>query len=226
MVAAVVWRFTLMKAGFREFLSLSNGGYLLLLVYAAVYPMVMAAHYARAFELGVWLDLSPALCWRGEIWRLVTYAFVPSGIVDWAVSLFWIVILLGVLGRNWSSRELWTYSLVAVLTGALVIVIVTPGRQNGVVGNAALVFGFLAAWYQLAGGERIVLPGIGRIKVLQAVSVIAIIEALICFVLRGWLVTLAMLCGGGAGWAYLRWRGKPARKWGKGLVPQERNTRL
>jgi membrane associated rhomboid family serine protease len=200
-----------MKAAFRNHCSaLSNGAYLLLLLYAATYPLVLAAHYARLFELGPWLDLSPALCWRGEIWRLVTYAFVPNGIVDWAVSLLWMAILVGVLGRNWSSRELWTYSLVTILTGALVIVIVMPGRQNGVVGNAALIFGLLAAWYQLNGREQIILPGVGRMTVRQGVIILAIVEIIISFFCLGWLVTLAMMCGGGAGWLYLRMRGKHA----------------
>jgi membrane associated rhomboid family serine protease len=203
----MVWRIPFMKAVFRNFFSaLSNGAYLLLLLYAAVYPLAMAAHYARVAEVGPWLDLSPALCWRGEIWRLVTYAFIPNGIVDWAVGLLWMVILVGVLGRNWSSRELWTYSLITILAGALVIVVVTPGRQTGVVGNAALIFGMLAAWYQLNGGERIIVPGIGGMKVRQAVVIIAIIEGLISFVCLGWLVTLAMMIGGGAGWGYVYWR--------------------
>jgi membrane associated rhomboid family serine protease len=216
-----------MKAVFRNhFSALSNGAYLLLLLYAATYPLAMAAHYARVFELEPWLDLSPALCWRGEIWRLVTYAFVPNGIVDWAVSLLWMVILAGVWGRNRSGRELWTYSLVTILAGALVIVIVTPGRQNGVVGNGALIFGWLAAWYQLNGRERVIVPGIGRIMVRQAVVVLAAIEALISFVCLGWLVTLAMMCGGGAGWCYLCWYSKQALKGSSRPGGSERVHRL
>ncbi len=216
-----------MKAVFRNYFSaLSNGAYLLLLLSAAVYPLAMAAHFARLFELGPWLDLSPALCWRGEIWRLVTYAFIPNGIIDWAAGLLWMVILVGVLGRNWSSRELWTYCLLTILAGALVVVVVTPGRQTGIVGNAALIFGLLAAWYQLNGRERVVVPWIGGVTVRRAVVVVAIIEGLISFVCLGWLVTLAMMCGGGAGCGYLRWRGKPVLKGGSRPGEWERVRRL
>jgi membrane associated rhomboid family serine protease len=198
-----------MKAVFRNyFSSLSNGAYLLLLIYAAAYPLLMAAHYARVAELGPWLDLSPALCWHGEIWRLLTYAFVPGGLIDWMVSLLWLAILAGALGRNWPSRELWTYGLISIVAGALVLVVVTPGRQKGVVGSAALIFGLLAAWQEMNGRERILVPGFGRMRVRQVVLVIAIIEALISYFWSGWLVMLAMICGGGAGWCYLRWHRK------------------
>ncbi len=226
-MAAVVRGIAAMKAVFRNFFSaLSNGAYLLLLIYAAAYPLMMAARYGRAVELGPWLDLSPTLCWRGEIWRLVSYGFVANGIIDWAVGLLWMVILVGVLGRNWSSRELWTYCLITILAGGLVIVIVTPGRQTGVVGNAALIFGLLAAWYHLNGRERIVVPGIGGIKVRQAVVIIAIIEGLIAFICLGWLVTLAMMIGGGAGWLYLCWRGKHASRPGSRLTRSNSPGRL
>ena len=216
-----------MKAVFRNYFSaLSNGAYLLLLLYAAAYPLVTAAHYARFIELGPWLDLSPALCWRGEIWRLVTYAFIPNGVIDWVVSLLWLTVLVGVLGRRWSSRELWTCGLIPILAGALVIVVLMSGRQKGIVGNAALVFGLLPAWYELNGRERITIPGIGGVRVRQAVLVMAMIEVLLSYLWLGWLATLAMMCGGGAGWGYLRWRRRQLLKDSARLGERERVRRL
>jgi membrane associated rhomboid family serine protease len=217
-----------MKAVFRNFFSaLSNGAYLLLLLYAVGYPLAMAGRYAGAFELYQWLDLSPPLIWRGEIWRLATYAFLPNGIVDWAVSLFWMATVVGVLGRKWSTREIWTYSLITIMAGALVLAIALPGRRKGVVvGNAALVFGLLAAWYRLNGRERFVMLGIGEMPVRQAVVIIAIIQLLISFLCLGWFVTIAMICGGGAGWLYLCLRDKRALNRRSGSVNTERIPRL
>jgi membrane associated rhomboid family serine protease len=216
-----------MKAVFRNFLSaLPNGAYLLLLLYAVGFPLVMAGHYARAFELDQWLDLSPALVWRGEIWRLVSYAFLPNGVIDWVVSLFWMATLVAVLGRNWSTRELWTFSLIAIVAGALVVVVLRPGMQMGVVGNGALIFGLLAAWYRLYGRERIVMLGIGEMSVRQAAVIIALIEALVSFFCIGWFATLAMMCGGGAGWLYLALRGKHALNRRSRSVDSQRIARL
>jgi membrane associated rhomboid family serine protease len=216
-----------MKTVFRNFSStLSNGAYLLLLLYAVGFPLAMAGHYARVFELYQWLDLSPALVWRGEIWRLVTYAFLPNGIIDWVISLFWMATLVGVLGRNWSTREIWAYSLITIVIGALVVAMVLPSRQDGVVGNAALIFGLLAAWYRLYGRERIILLGIGEMSVRQAALIVAIIEVLVSWFCLGWFVTLTMMCGGGAGWLYLFLRGKHALNRRSRTADSERIARL
>jgi membrane associated rhomboid family serine protease len=216
-----------MKAVFRNFLStLPNGAYLLLLLYALAFPLVMAGSYAGAFELYPWMDLSPALVWHGEIWRLVSYAFLPNGVIDWVVSLFWMATLVAVLGRNWSARDLWTYSLLAIIAGALVVVVVKPGMQMGVVGNGALIFGLLAAWYRLYGRERIIMLGIGEMSVRQAAVIIALIEVLISFFCLGWFATLAMMCGGGAGALYLFLSGKHALNRRSRSVDSERIARL
>ena len=54
----------------------------------------------------------------------MTYAFLPNGLVDWVVSLFWLATLVSVVGRNWSSVELWAYCLLATVFAALVVVAV------------------------------------------------------------------------------------------------------
>jgi hypothetical protein len=84
----------------------------------------------------------------------------------------------------------------------------------------------LAAWFKLNGRETIILPGVGRMAVRKAVAIVAVIEALICLVWLGWLVTLAMLCGGGAGWCYLVWRSKQALKYSNRPGERERVRRL
>ena len=74
--------------------SLSTGARLLLALFGLLFPLAMAGHYTHTFELYSWLAFSPALVWKGQVWRLLTYAFLPGGIVDWVVSLFWLATLV------------------------------------------------------------------------------------------------------------------------------------
>jgi membrane associated rhomboid family serine protease len=216
-----------MKTFLRNFLgSLPRGSFLLVLLYALGYPLALAGHYTHTFNLYDWLMLSPAVAWKGEVWRLVTYAFLPNGVVDWVVSLFWLATLVAVLGRNWSALELWLYCLLATVAGALVVALVKPAMHAGVVGNGAMLFGFLAAWYRLYGRERLILLGFGEISVRQAAILVVLIEILISLFCLGWFVTLAMMCGGAIGWCYLVLRGKYALNRRSQVLDSQRIARL
>src|SRR5262245_41289597 len=199
-----------MKNIFRNFYSsLPAGARVLVLMYALGFPLVLLGRFTHLFNLYDWLALSPALVWTGQVWRVVSYAFVPGGPIDWVVSLFWLVTLVSILGKNWSARELWSYCLLGVVAGAVPLVLLTPGGLFAVVGNSAMIFALLAAWYRLYGRERLILLGIGEFSVRQAAILVAIIDAVIlAFSCAGWFVMLAMMCGGVAGWFYLLLRGK------------------
>ncbi len=208
------------------FSGLPLGARALLLAYALCYPLSLAGHYSHSFELSDWLALSPPLLWKGEAWCAFTYAFLPAGPVDWAVSLFWLATLLSVLGRDWSALQLWVFCLLTAGTGALAYSIMAPSSPYAVVGNGAIIFGLLAAWYRLYGLERIILLGIGEISVRQAAVIIAIIEALVLFFCLGWKITLAMACGGLVGWLYLAIAGRRALSRRSQVVSSERVARL
>ena len=216
-----------MKNGVNRFFSsLPTGARLLLLAYALGFPVALAGHYSHLFDLHDWLPLMPVLVWKGQVWRLLTYAFLPGGVVDWAVSLFWLATLVSVLGRNWSSFGLWLYCLLAVFAGAVPIVLLKSGAEFLVVGNAAMIFGLLVDWYQLYGRERIILLGFGEISVRQAAILVAIIEMLILFFCVGWFILVSMMCGGLAGWLYLAVRRKLVVNLDSRRVDSERIARL
>ena len=216
-----------MKNVFSKFFSLLPPGSRLLLLAYALGLVALVGNLTQLFDLYSWLALTPALVWKGQVWRLVSYAFLPGGIVDWVVSLFWLATLVSVLGRNWSARELWGYCLLAVIAGALPIVLLKSNSELGMVSSAAMIFALLAAWYRIYGRERLILLGIGELSVRQAAIFVAIIEAVIllfsCF---GWFGMLAMMGGGVVGWLYLSLRWKLAL--GKGSRPtnSERIARL
>ena len=215
-----------MKRIFKNaFSSLAIGPRLLLLLFVLGFPLMLAGHYSHTYELYAWFAFSPDLVWKGEVWRLVTYAFMPMGILDWLISLFWLMTLVCVLGRNWSGRELWTYCLFsAVVSSGLLTLLRQPTFAIG--GNGAMILALLAAWARLYGRERIILLGIGEMSARQAAMIVAIVEILILFFSLGWVVTLAMLCGGLAGWVYLFVRGKHALNRHSQLLDSERIARL
>jgi membrane associated rhomboid family serine protease len=216
-----------MKTVFQKFFSsLPVGARLLVLFYALGFPLALIGQYTHTFELYDWLALLPPLVRKGEVWTLVTYAFLPNGIVDWVVSLFWLATLVAVIGRNWSSSELWCYCLLATVVGALVVVAVNPPMQGGLAGNGAMIFALLAAWYRLYGRERLILLGVGEMSVRQAAIIVGLVEFLVSFFCLGWLVTLAMMSGGVVGWFYLFLRGKHAMNRRSQVVDSERIARL
>jgi len=207
------------------FSSLAFGPRLLLAIFALVFPLAMAGHYTHMFELYPWLAFSPELVWKGQVWRLFTYAFMPMGILDWLISFFWLTTLVCVLGRNWRGRELWSYCLLStVVTSALLTLLQQPAFAIG--GNGAMILALVAAWARLYGRERIILLGIGEMSARQAALVVAIVELLILFFGLGWVVTLAMLCGGLAGWLYLFLRGKHTLNRHSQVLDSERIARL
>src|SRR5262249_25868344 len=146
---------------------------------------------------------SPGLVWKGQVWRLLTYAFLPNGIVDWVVSLFWLATLVCVLRRNWSGRELWIYCILSTLATSVLLALVQQPGACPIVGNGAIILALLAAWCRLYGCERIILLGLGELSVRQAAGIVALIVGLILLFCVGWLATVGMIFGGIVGWFYL-----------------------
>jgi len=188
--------------------SLTAGPRLLLALFGLIFPLAMAGHYTHTFELYSWLAFSPGLVWKGQVWRLLTYAFLPGGIVDWVVSLFWLATLVCLLGRNWSGGELWIYCILSTVVPSLLLTVVRQPSAGAIGGNGAMILALLAAWDWLYGRERIILLGLGELSVRQAAFVVALVEVLILWFCLGWLITLAMIFGGATGWLYLFVRGK------------------
>jgi membrane associated rhomboid family serine protease len=206
--------------------SQTAGARLVLLTYALGFPLALAGLYSHTFDLYGWLALVPALVWKGQVWRMVSYALLPGGWVDWVVSLFWMATLISVLGRNWTARGFLGYCLLGIVAGALPVVLLEPGMDIGLAGNAAMIFALLAAWDWFYRRERLILLGIGKISVRQAAILIAIINSLILFFCDGWFLMLAMWGGGLAGWLWLAVRAKMFMGQSAQQIRSERVARL
>jgi membrane associated rhomboid family serine protease len=184
--------------------SLRPGIRLFVLCWVLGYPAFKIGLWTNTFNLLYWTGLSPALIWKGQAWRLITYALWGGGVGFWLIETFWLLTFGAVLGRNWSSATFWSFSLVTALAGALPIVLFWPQQNFLLQGNGAIAFAQIVAWGKIYGNERIVLLGFGEMSVRQAAIVLAIISAILAFFsCGGWLSTPCLAGGGLAGWLYV-----------------------
>lgn len=199
-----------MSTPFRNLLALPKGMLLFLVIYAFSFPVLLIEHLAFGTDIiEYWVALSPAMVWKGEVWRLVTYFPLVGAVLPWAVNLFWFATLISVLSRNWSSLKFWIFCSFTALAGAVPIVLLLPRANFPMLSAGAVVFGLLAAWVRLYGRERLIMLGLGEMSVRQAGLFIAAINLVISFFACGrpsWtsaLFTASLVLGGLAGWAYL-----------------------
>jgi membrane associated rhomboid family serine protease len=212
----------------KSILGLPKGMLLFLGVYALSFPVIFLElklnHRSFALE---WLGLSPALVWKGQVWRLLTYELMAAGVVGWAINLFWSATLISMLRKDWSSSSFWIYCLVAAVGGALPLVVVFRQIDIPFTGAGAVVCALLVAWDRFYHRERIIMLGLGEISVRQAVIFIILLNAIITFFsCGGWQFTLSTFCGGAAGWLYLAIGQKRVMSRGSQVVKSERVARL
>lgn len=208
------------------FSSLNVGSALLVGLFAVGYPLALAGHYSHTIELNAVGGLVPEVVWKGQVWRLFTYAFLAGSILDWLVSWFWLATLVFVLGRNWSGAELWRYCLLCSVIGGSCCAALLRDSSFAIVGNGAMILGLLAAWQRLYGRERIILLGFGELSVRQAALIVALIELLLLLFGLGWQAAFAMILGGCAGWLFLILRGKHALNRHSRTIDSARIARL
>jgi membrane associated rhomboid family serine protease len=217
-----------MNNPFKNILSLPKGMLVFIAIYAASFPAIwLELHLADQSLLVKWFGLSPALVWKGQVWRIVSYAFFDAGILGWAVFLFWLITLTCILARDWSVKSYWAFCLCAAFGGALPFILFFPQADVRLMGATAVVFGLLVAWDRNYRHERILMLGLGEVSVRQAALIIAIVNLLITFFsCGGWPAALSMVCGGGAGWVYLAVGQKRVMSRGSRIVESERVARL
>jgi membrane associated rhomboid family serine protease len=172
----------------------------LMLVFGVSYLVGVAGGLTHLFNLFQWVAVSNEALARGQIWRLLTCGLTPTGLLDWLFGLIWFSVLGGQLERLWSSRTFWCYCVLGILGGVIPLLFILPAGISVVPGSAPATFGLLAAWYRLCGHERLLLHGVGPVRVRQAAIIIAALNAAIVYVCNGWKVTLCLMGGALAVW--------------------------
>lgn len=177
-------------------------------ILVVAYLAALAGRSFGAWDLYRWCALESPAFWKGDVWRVISYAFLPAGLTDFLVN----GILLTVAGcrveQVWSRRELWSFCLLMALGVGLTKVVVVPAGAAPLLGAAGVVYGLLAAWIRLFGHEEIRLMGVWPMSARWALILFAGLSvALSCWQPGGaGLQNLIPLAGGVIGWLYLGWR--------------------
>src|ERR1051325_6524999 len=88
------------------------------------------------------LDLDPARIRHGEVWRLVTYIFVPQTLSLWIVLALWFLWFIGEgLERAWGSFRLTLYFVVGMIGTTIAAFFFGSNFSNGMI-ITSLFFAF------------------------------------------------------------------------------------
>ena len=192
----------------------------------AIYLMAVIGTLTHAFDLYGWLSLSGPKFWSGQIWRLVTYALLPMGIMDFLMNGLALVMLGGILERHWSRGEFWLYCAVAVAGAGGAKVLLQFSSPMPLVGAAPMMFGLLIGWGFLCGRENIVIVPFGEITVWKLVVVAGAVSFLIRLFTAGLFMAIIMSAGGLTGWLYLWLKHKWLMSRASRVAHSERMSRL
>ncbi len=104
--------------------------------------VVLLLAYVRP-QLLFLLMLSPRAVAEGQVWRLVTYLFLPEGGVSlWtAFNIYWIWMIGSSLEAEWGAFKLNVYYFVGML-GTTAAALITGGAQGNSYLNMSLLFAF------------------------------------------------------------------------------------
>ncbi|HSY20402.1 MAG TPA: rhomboid family intramembrane serine protease [Candidatus Acidoferrales bacterium] len=171
-----------------------------LTAWVTVYVAALAGRLTQAFDLEQWLAVRAADFWHGQVWRVVTYAVLPTGILDLLVTGFGLAILGWQLERHWSRREFWRYCGITATVAGLVQVLISP---LPLVGAAPLMLGLAVAWVFVSGHETVNLPIMGQASVRQIFWIAVAVSLAVMVFSGGWRRAGSTIAGGVAGWLYL-----------------------
>jgi len=155
------------------------------------------------FDLGGWLALSGPTFWSGQIWRIVTYALLPAGVLDFIFNGFALILLGGRLERQWSRGEFWLYCLVTATGAGLAKVVLQGSNPLPLTGAAPMMVGLLAAWAFQFGREKMSFAPFGEIAVWKLVLGAGAIGFIGMSLSAGFGAAMVMMAGGLTGLLYL-----------------------
>jgi membrane associated rhomboid family serine protease len=216
-----------MKSFWQRFwAALTPGVRILLGLLAAVYLAAVIGKWIHAFDLYDWLAVSGPKFRGGQIWRLVTYALLPLGRLDFLFNGLALILLGGQLERHWSRGELWLYCGVTAAGAGLAKVLLQFSSPMPLVGTTPMMFGLLIGWGFLCGRETLCIAPFGKMTVLQLVLVAGAISFLMLFLTAGPVLAIIMATGGLTGWLYLWLRHKWLMSRTSRVAHSERINRL
>ena len=156
------------------------------------------------------LALVPAAVMRGEVWQLVTYAFLPVGILGtlFAMLTLWFTgsYLEDIFGARW-LLELYLFSSAAggLLAAAITFTHVFDLRPDLITAGAwTPIFALLVAFGAVAGDQVIRLYFVLPIKAKYFVAIYILISVAVLLKGDDRFGALTQLCGAMMGYFYVR----------------------
>lgn len=173
------------------------------LVYASTLLFVVQL-FAGGF-LTRFLALVPAEVTQGELWRLVTYAFLHQGVFHWLFNMFMLWAVGASLESRWGTAFFARYIALCGVGAALCITAASPHAAFQVVGASGIVFGLLAAFAMVFPEATIYLYFMVPVKARHVAILFGLIELAALSTREGSVATrLAHLGGLVLGAAYLK----------------------
>ncbi len=156
------------------------------------------------------LALVPAAVARGEVWQLVTYAFLPMGILGTLFAMLTLWFTGSYLEDIFGSRWLLELYLISSAAGALLASVLTFTHIFGLrpelitLGAWTPIFALMVAFAVVAGEQEIRLYFVIRMKAKYFVAIYILIS--IAVLLKGddRFGALTQLCGALMGYLYVR----------------------
>ncbi len=155
------------------------------------------------------LVLTPFAVAHGQIWQLVTYAFLNFGIVNTAFALLtlWFIgaMLEGARGSRWLFELYFTSTIAgALIASAIALTGLVHAPFPGASGPYTGIFGLLIATAVLFGEQEFLLFFLIRLKAKYLVAIYILIDLAILLKSSDNFQALLHLSGALAGYLYLR----------------------
>jgi membrane associated rhomboid family serine protease len=216
-----------MKHAYHNFLlPLKTGTRLMIFFMSLLYIAALVGKLTAKYNFFEWSGLRSTSVWHGEVWRLLSYAFVTPNLFNFVINVAMLAMLGAFLERVWSAKEFWIFCLISAAGAGIAKVLVTPASPVLIVANVPILFGLLVAWAKTFGNERVYFMGIWEMSVRVCALIFALISILAMLPCAGILNTLIMLCGGAAGWIYLFLRSRSVHSQQSKVVGSVRMGRL
>ena len=143
---------------------------------------------------------------HGQVWRLLTYAFVHTDPLQLVLNLMMVAFIGSELESTWGTRKFVQFSLFCTIVAALCYfaISVVMGSAGPMVGSSGAVYGMLAA-YGILFKERVMLfMMLFPMKAKHFIWVLAAVEFFSSISYgRSGLVSVGHLGGLAAGYGYL-----------------------
>ncbi len=206
--------------------ALTPGTATLLALMLTVGVLALIGKLTRAFDLYGLLALAGREFWRGQGWRIITYAVLPGGIAGFVANTIALVMLGSLLERMWSRGQFWFYCLVCVAGAGFVKILLSSASPQPLAGAAPLMLGLVVGWAFVSGNESVPFLIFGQITARQAALILMFASFLIALLSAGLATALIATSGGLTGWLYLWLRQKSLMARPSRVAPSERISRL